>query len=355
MAMGSIVLLVFLLVIGLLAGGAAVMMGGKLDYQARRVRNSLTWASVGTLGLAAMAAAFACVIVIPPGSVGVPVFFGKVIDKPMSDGLHFVPPWISPQILNVRTQSYTMSHVHNEGEKSGDDSINVLSSNGMEMKLDVTVTYRLMPEAAPWVYRNLGENYVDRLIRPGIGTAIREAVSKFSDEEVYGEKREMLATTMQSKLDTSIQKTIRGDYTDAPEKVFNVSNVLVRNITLPTAVTEGINRKLVMKQESERMEFQIERDRKEAERKVIEAKGIQDSQEIIAKGITPDYLTWKSIEATEMLARSPNSKIIIIGNTRNGLPIMLDQSVPPSPGALTADELAGRGGHGATSGTNKMP
>lgn len=248
-----------------------------------------------------------------------------------------------------------MSHVHNEGAKLGDDSINVLSSNGMEMKLDVTVTYRLMPGAAPWVYRNLGENYEDQLIRPGIGTAIREAVSKFTDEEVYGAKREMLAETMQTKLDSAIQKTIKGDYADTPTKVFSISNVLVRNIVLPPAVTEGINRKLVMKQESERMEFQIERDRKEAERKVIEAKGIQDSQEIIAKGITPDYLTWKSIEATEMLARSPNAKIIIIGNSKNGLPIMLDQSVPPSPGALTAEEREGHSRHGATSGTNLRP
>lgn len=180
-------------------------------------------------------------------------------------------------------------------------------------------------------------------------------MSKFSDEEVYGVKREMLAQTMQTKLDTAIQKTISGDYSDVPAKVFSVSNVLVRSIELPPAVTEGINRKLVMKQESERMEFQIERDQKEAERKVIEAKGIQDSQEIIAKGITPDYLTWKSIEATEMLARSPNAKIIIIGNTKNGLPIMLDQSVPPSPGALTAEEKEGRSSHGATLGTNKSP
>ncbi len=353
--MGLILFLVLLLAAGLSAGFFAVMMRGKLDVEARRFRALLVLTSAGTIGLAALLAVFQCVVVIPPGSIGVPVFFGKVINQPMADGLHLVPPWINLEILNVRTQSYTMSHVHNEGAKMGDDSINVLSSNGMEMKLDVTVTYRLMPEAAPWVYRNLGENYEDRLIRPGIGTAIREAVSKFSDEEVYGEKRELLATTMQSKLDAAIQKTIMGDYTDAPSKVFNVSNVLVRNIELPPAVTEGINRKLVMKQESERMEFQIERDRKEAERKVIEAKGIQDSQEIIAKGITPDYLTWKSIEATEMLARSPNAKIIIIGNSRNGLPIMLDQNVPSSPGALTAEEREGHSRHGATTGTNHSP
>ena len=179
-------------------------------------------------------------------------------------------------------------------------------------------------------------------------------MSKFTDEEVYGAKREVLAESMQTRLDSALQKTIKGDYGDAPLKVFSVSNVLVRNILLPVTVTEGINRKLVMKQESERMEFQIERDRKEAERKVIEAKGIQDSQAIIAKGITPDYLTWKSIEATEMLARSPNAKIIVIGNTRNGLPIMLDQSVPPSPGALTADEKEGGHRSGATSGTNNV-
>ena len=256
--------------------------------------------------------------------------------------------------MNARTRSYTMSHVRDEGEKTGDDAITVLSANGMEMKLDVTVTYRLIPEAAPWIFRNLGDNYEDRLIRPGIGTAIREAVSRFSDDEVYGAKREVLADTMLAKLDSSLQRTIKGDYENSPPKVFSVSNVLVRTIQLPPAVTEGINRKLVMKQESERMEFQIERDKKEADRKVIEAKGIQDSQAIIARGITPDYLTWKGIEATEMLARSPNAKVIIIGNTRNGLPLILDSVVPSSPGALTRDEQEGQHRGGATSGTNNL-
>ncbi len=350
--MSSVLLLVMLAGFGIWSGAAAFRGRRKFGPDAQRVRMTLATASAASLGLAVIVGVYRCVVVIPPGSVGVPVLFGKVLDEPMGDGLHFVPPWLNLEIMNVRTQSYTMSHVQDEGAKMGDDSIKVLSANGMEMQLDVTVTYRLVPASAPWVYRNLGDTYEDRLIRPGIGTAIREAVSKFTDDEVYGTKREMLAESMQNRLETSLQKTIRGDYTDAPTKVFSVSNVLVRNIQLPLAVTEGINRKLVMKQESERMEFQIERDRKEAERKVIEAKGIQDSQEIIAKGITPDYLTWKSIEATEMLARSPNAKIIIIGNSKNGLPIMLDQSVPPSPGALTSDEKEGRMHHGATSGTN---
>ena len=349
--MGSVVLLAILILVGAATAWASFRSRGKRGVDEARARTALLAASATSLGLAAALGLFRCVVVIPPGSVGVAVVFGRVVDRPLADGLHLLPPWYNLEILSARTQSYTMSHVHTEGAKAGDDSIAVLSSNGMEMKLDVTVTYRLRPDSAPWVYRNLGETYEDRLIRPGIGTAIREAVSKFSDEEVYGTKREVLADSMQTRLDKSLQKTIRGDYPDAPEKVFSVSNVLVRNIELPPAVTEGINRKLVMKQESERMEFQIERDRKEAERKVIEAKGIQDSQAIIAKGITPDYLTWKSIEATEMLARSPNAKIIVIGNTRNGLPIMLDQSVPPSPGALTAEEKEGHR-TGATSGTN---
>ena len=350
--MGSVFLLVLLVAVGLTAGYSAFHVRRKMDLDARNARKALWITSAASLGLAGMLGVYRCVVVIPPGSVGVPILFGKVLEPPLSDGLHFLPPWINLEILSVRTQSYTMSHAHDEGAKLGDDSINVLSSNGMEMQLDVTVTYRLMPDAAPWVYRNLGESYEDRLIRPGIGTAIREAVSKFSDEDVYGAKREQLAETMQTKLDSSIQKTIRGDYPDAPPKVFSISNVLVRSIQLPEAVKEGINRKLVMKQESERMEYQIARDKQEAERKVIEAKGIQDSQAIIAKGITPDYLTWKAIEATEMLARSPNAKIIVIGNTKNGLPIMLDQAVPSSPGALTAEEKAGHSRMGATSGTN---
>ena len=352
--MGTLLILTALIGLGIAAGVAAWRAGRSRSYEIRRTRPALTAASGVCVGLALLLGIFRFIVVIPPGSVGVAVVFGKVDSKPLPDGLHLVPPWYSVEVMNARTRSYTMSHVHDEGAKAGDDAIAVLSANGMEMKLDVTVTYRLLPEAAPWIYRNLGEDYEDRLIRPGIGTAIREAVSRFTDEEVYGDKRELLADTMLSKLDTSLQKTIRGDYTNAPAKIFSVSNVLVRTIQLPPAVTEGINRKLVMKQESERMEFQIDRDRKEAERKVIEAKGIQDSQAIIARGITPDYLTWKGIEATEMLARSPNAKVIIIGNTRNGLPLILDSVVPASPGALTRDELEGHHRSGATAGTNNV-
>ncbi len=350
--MGTLLILTVLVGMGIAAAIFARKASRDRYSQARDAWKGLAAASAICFGLAVALGVYRCIIVIPPGNVGVAVLFGKVQAKPLSDGLHTLPPWYSVETMNARTQSYTMSHVIDEGAKTGDDAITVLSANGMEMKLDVTVTYRLLPEAAPWIYRNLGDNYEDRLIRPGIGTAIREAVSRFSDDEVYGAKREQLAETMLSKLDTSLQKTIKGDYEDAPTKVFSVSNVLVRTIQLPPAVTEGINRKLVMKQESERMEFQIERDKKEADRKVIEAKGIQDSQAIIARGITPDYLTWKGIEATEMLARSPNAKVIIIGNTRNGLPLILDSVVPPSPGALTRDEQEGHTRGGATSGTN---
>lgn len=350
--MGSVILMVVLAGTSLACAFAAIRIRRGYDPDARRARTTLLTTAGATLAATLALGAYRCVVVIPPGSVGVPILFGRVADVPLRDGLHFLAPWYDLQVMSARTQSYTMSHTHDEGAKKGDDSITVLTSNGMEMQVDVTVTYRLIPESAPWVLRNLGDSYEDQLIRPGIRTAIRDAVSKFSDEEVFGAKREQLALSMQGRLDTSLQKTIQGDYTDAPKRVFSVSNVLVRNIILPVTVTEGINRKLVMRQESERMEFQIERDTKEAQRKVVEAKGIQDSQAIIAKGITPDYLIWKGIEATEMLARSPNSKIIIIGNSRNGLPLILDSVVPPSPGALTRDEREGRTRGGATPGTN---
>lgn len=350
--MGTLVVLVILIGLGVGAAGMAWRLGRARHGEAGGQRVALGIAALACFGLAGALGFARCVVVIPPGSVGVAVLFGRVAERPLPDGLHLLAPWYSVEVMNARTRSYTMSRLHGEGERAGDDAIAVLSANGMEMKLDVTVTYRLLGEAAPWVYRNLGENYEERLIRPGIGTAIREAVSRFSDDEVYGAKREQLAEAMLAKLDQSLQKTIRGDYVDSPAKVFSVSNVLVRTIQLPPAVTEGINRKLVMKQESERMEFQIDRDRKEAERKVIEAKGIQDSQAIIARGITPDYLTWKGIEATEMLARSPNAKVIIVGNSRNGLPLILDSVVPPSPGALTPEEVDGHHRGGATAGTN---
>ena len=351
--MGALMTLVVLVIAGVGCLLAASRAGSMRDYKGDRERRVLGLMGGGSLALAVVVAVSRCVVVIPPGSVAVPIVFGKVQDRPLQDGLHFVPPWVHLEVLNARTQSYTMSQVSDEGIKTGDDSIKVLTANGMEMRLDVTVTYRLRPEAAPWVFRNLGSDFEDRIIRAGVRTAIREAVSGFTEEEVYGAKRDILADAMQSRLDESLQRTIRGDYSDAPAKVFSVSNVLVRNIELPKAVTEGINRKLVMKQESERMEFEIARDRQEADRKVIEAKGIRDSQEIIANGITPDFLTWKAIEATEMLTRSPNAKIVIIGNSKNGLPIMLDSGVPSSPGALTPEEIERGGRRGAPLGTNR--
>ena len=352
--MVPVLLMVVLVAVGVIAGWGSTRIRRKLDPEARRVRMTMLATSAGSLALAGVIGVSQSVVVIPPGSVGVAIVLGKVVKEPLGDGLHLLPPWYNLEVLNARTQSYTMSHVHDEGAKTGDDSISVLTSNGMEMKLDVTVTYRLLPDAAPWVFRNLGDKYEDspdpprdRHRDPRGGLAVLRRGGLRGQAREAGRRHAHPAGTLAGEDHP-------GRLPDAPAKVFSVSNVLVRNIELPKTVTEGINRKLVMRQESERMEFQIERDKKEAERKVIEAKGIQDSQAIIAKGITPDYLTWKSIEATEMLARSPNAKIIVIGNTRNGLPIMLDQSVPPSPGALTPEERDGGHRAGATSGTNNV-
>jgi regulator of protease activity HflC (stomatin/prohibitin superfamily) len=235
----SLFALIALIGLAIMAGAAARKAGMWRDGAAQPSRGALVATSAVCLGLAFLLAIYRCVVVIPPGSVGVGVVFGKVVESPYPDGLHFLPPWYSLEIMNARTRSYTMSHVHDEGAKAGDDAIAVLSANGMEMKLDVTVTYRLVPQSAPWVYRNLGDDYEDRLIRPGIGTAIREAVSRFTDEEVYGAKREQLAETMLTKLDSSLQKTIRGDYADAPAKVFSMERYRGHRDARPQPQREG--------------------------------------------------------------------------------------------------------------------
>ena len=145
--MGTLLILVVLVGLGGAAGVAAWRAGRSRSFEMRRTRPILMVAAAGCFGLAVVLGLFRFIIVIPPGSVGVAVVFGKVVEKPLPDGLHFVPPWYSVEVMNARTRSYTMSHVHDEGAKSGDDAITVLSANGMEMKLDVTVTYRLIPEA----------------------------------------------------------------------------------------------------------------------------------------------------------------------------------------------------------------
>lgn len=284
------------------------------------------WVVAGVAGLLSVVLfIFSCVTVVKSGHVGVPVTFGVVNNKTIDSGLHFVNPFCHVEEMSVRTENYWMSHDEQEGNSTRDDSVSVRSSNGLQMPVDLSVPYRLIPDTAPWVYRNLGRDYVEKILRVSLSTAARRAASHYTAEELYSTKRDEFASRTKELLDEEIGKVIRDNYKneDPPETVLVISQVLVGHVGIPETVKHAIEAKLKADQEQQAMEFTILREKKEAERKRVEAEGIQKFQEIVTKGIDDRLLRWKAIDATLHLAQSPNSKVIVIGSGHDGLPVLL--------------------------------
>nr|WP_321497621.1 prohibitin family protein [uncultured Methanolobus sp.] len=201
------------------------------------------------------------------GEVGVKFNqFGGVEDDELGEGLHIVPPWVSVTKYSVRSETYTMSGVVNEGEVIGDDQIKALTAEGLTLGLDITVRYRLVPDDVSKVHQTLGTNYAEKIIRPTIRSSIREVVSSKTALQVYGEERELVAGEML----TNIADALDNDG-------IIVEEVLVRNVVLPTRVAEAIEAKLQADQDAQRMIFVKEKEQLEAERKIIEANGVANA------------------------------------------------------------------------------
>jgi len=264
--------------------------------------------------------------IVDPGSVGVQVLFGSVREEVLQEGFHVVNPFVTVEEMSVRTESYTMSATRNEGAAVGDDSIATLSKDGLRMPVDATVSYRLSADKAVWVYRNIGPDYVEKIIRPASRTGIREAVSQFSAQEAYSSRRLELAAEITKKLEGSIEGILAKSQGYSGESAFVVQQVLVRNIDIPQRLKESIEAKLDAEQQALKMEFVLQKEKQEAERKQIEAEGIAAFQKIVSEGINDDLLKWKGIEATERLAESTNSKVVVIGGGGDGLPLILNGS-----------------------------
>ncbi len=239
------------------------------------------------------------VTVIPAGHIGVIDFFGNVSDRVLQPGVRFVNPLVDIHKLSVRTRELT-------------ETANVPSSEGLVVRLDVTLLYNLNPETAPDVYRTLGKDYESILIIPQLRSHLRGATASFEAKALYTVSREEVATRVLSGLGPELDG--RG---------FVNHQVLLRSITLPDQLRISIEQKLQAEQQSEQMRFVLDRERQEAERKRIEAQGIADFQRIVAQGIDERLLRWKGIEATQALAESNNAKVVVIGG-RDGLPLILN-------------------------------
>ncbi|MFP4055074.1 MAG: prohibitin family protein [Phycisphaerae bacterium] len=286
--------------------------------------------SAGIFAAAILAVVASCLVIVPSGHVGVKVLFGNVRQGYLEEGLHLINPLLKVRNLTVRAQAYTMSGTTQEGEIKRDDSITVLSKDGLQLKLDVTVTYKLLAEDAAWVYQKLGEKYTQKIIRPAVRTAIREASSEYESSQAYAEKRKELAARteeyLNKRLGEILRKTDKGKagLKLSDDGAFVIQQVLLRNVQLPPRQRNAIEEKLAMQQEALRMEYVIQKEEKEKLRKKIEAEGTAQRMEIIQKQLTPEFLRFKGIEATLELAKSNNAKVVVIGSGQDGLPVILN-------------------------------
>ncbi len=254
---------------------------------------------MAVVGLLVIVFLFSAVTSVPSGHVGVLTLFGRVTGETLPEGMHFINPLKSNNVMSVRTQEIK-------------ESAAVPSAEGLVMALDTSLIFHLAPEKASEVYQKIGPNYINVVVEPNLRAAIREVTASHSANVLYSGEREKVAQEIYTQLAQKLE----------PRGVV-VENILLRDIQLPQTLKASIEAKQQAEQESLAMSFRLQKETQEAQRKRIEAQGIRDFQQIVAQGISPALLEWKGIEATEKLADSKNAKVVVIGNPKNGLPLIL--------------------------------
>ncbi len=252
-----------------------------------------------------------CVVQIDAGYIGVKKLFGRVQKDVLPSGLHFINPLLDIVEVDVRTQNYTMSGLHDEGSMQRDDAMKVLTSDGLEVMIDITVLYRVIADEAPRMIQEMGLDYNDKIVRPITRTHIRDNAVYYDAVALYSKRRDEFQDRIFKSIDRELKK--RGLF---------LENLLVRNIALPTSVKNAIEAKINAEQEAQKMEFVLQKESQEAERKRVEARGLADYQRIINESLTEKQLQYEQIKAIKDLAASDNAKIIMMGNKNT--PVILD-------------------------------
>ena len=225
---------------------------------------------------------------------------GVVTDQPpLGEGFHFVAPWNKVFVYEVRQQSL-------------DEDMQVLSSNGLEIKLDASVWFQPDYEHLGLLHQKKGEAYIQRVLQPAVRSAARAVVGRYNPEQLYSSKREAI----QNEIFEETQLLLEDQYVQ-------INEVLVRDVSLPSTIKEAIERKLRQEQESLEYEFRLTKAEQEAERQRIDAEGKARANEILAASLTDKVLQEKGIQATLELAKSPNSKVVVIGSADGGMPLIL--------------------------------
>lgn len=224
---------------------------------------------------------------------------GTQMGKVYGEGFNWHLPWNSMYVYRTQTQE-------------SKETLNVLSSDGATIQLEVSVWYRPIYNKLDSLQITVGPSYLDVVVKPALRGIARGTVGMYKPEEIYSTKRQEIADTISAQMEREMRS-----------RFVEVQSVIFRDVVLPKKITDAINEKLAADQEQQRMAFVLLKEKQEAERKRIEAQGISDFQKIVSSGLTADLLRWKGIEATEKLANSPNAKVVVIGSAKDGLPLIL--------------------------------
>ena len=256
---------------------------------------------LGIIAFVLVIVLFSSITRVDTGHVGVLTLFGRVTGETLAEGIHLINPLKTNNEMSVQTQTIK-------------ESASVPSSEGLMMALDTSLIFHLNPDRAAEVFQKIGADYQDKVVENQLRSAIRESTASHTANALYTGEREIVAKQIQDRISEDLAK--RG---------ITVEAVLLRDIQLPATLKASIEAKQQAEQEALAMNFRLQKETQEAQRKRIEAAGVRDFQQIVAQGITPSLLEWKGIEATENLAKSGNAKVVVIGNNKNGLPLILGQ------------------------------
>jgi prohibitin 1 len=278
--------------------GAVVAFFVYKNAKKRFQKSETTFAMLGIVA-ALLIALLQCFTIIPAGHTGVIDFLGYVSDNTLKPGVNLVNPMANVEKMSIKTQELK-------------ETMNVPSEEGLGVELEISLLFKLNPDKANEIYKTVGPNYAEIILVPQFRSVVRGVTARYEAKALYTASREKLAGEIVDELEKLV----------GPRGI-TIEQAPLRQITLPSRLTQSIEEKLQAEQESQRMAFVLQRETQEADRKRIEAKGIADFQEIVSKGISEQLLKWKGIEATEKLANSQNSKVVIIGSGKDGLPLIL--------------------------------
>jgi prohibitin 1 len=296
--MGVVIILTF--VLGVISLFVYLSVKGKDKEKSRGLIQTWKYILLGSSALFVLLTFVSSIGIVPAGHIGVINFFGSVSKNELTAGPNIKNPLARLVKLSIRTIEIK-------------DSLSVPSKEGLAIKLDVSILYHLDPLKAAQLYKEIGVDYESIIIHPYLRSITREVTSSYNAEALYTSGRQQLESEIYSKMSKVLGE--RGVFVEA---------IPLRGITLPSKLTSSIEEKLAMEQQAKQMEFVLLKEKKEAERKTIEAEGIHNFQQIVSQGISPQLLKWKGIEATLKLAESPNAKVVVIGSSDSGLPIILN-------------------------------